>query len=131
MRYDYLDIGSQVYDDAWIQQWKVATVNLDPEWVNDANGKPITNTFAYYAAHGYESAGGRRLAECLSDELPPELGGGSGPPAGMALAVLRETRMPAVVCELGPPAALVEHGPRVAAACARAFTCWVEGLSEV
>ena len=88
-------------------------------------------SIAYYAAHGYESAGGRRLAECLSDELPPELGGGSGPPAGMALAVLRETRMPAVVCELGPPAALVEHGPRVAAACARAFTCWVEGLSEV
>ncbi|MCU1461957.1 MAG: putative peptidoglycan-binding protein [Acidimicrobiales bacterium] len=92
-------------------------------------------TVAYYAAHGFESAGGRRLAECLQSELPGVLGGPAGgapgSPTGMSLAVLRETRMPAVVCELGPPTALVEHGARLAAACERAFTCWVEGLAEV
>lgn len=88
-------------------------------------------TIAYYAAHGYESAGGKRLAECLHRELPAVLGVAAPPPAGMALPVLRETRMPAVVCELGPPSALVEWAPRLADAYGRALTCWVEGLAEV
>jgi N-acetylmuramoyl-L-alanine amidase len=86
---------------------------------------------AYYAAHGYESAGGRRLAECLQRELPTVLGADHADPTGMSLAVLRETKMPAVVCELGPPSALVEHSARLAAACERALICWIEGLAEV
>jgi N-acetylmuramoyl-L-alanine amidase len=88
-------------------------------------------TIAYYAAHGYESEGGRRLAECLQRELPSVLGTDAAGPTGMSLTVLRETKMPAVVCELGPPAALVEHGARLAEACERALLCWVEGLAEV
>jgi N-acetylmuramoyl-L-alanine amidase len=86
---------------------------------------------AFYAGHGYESAGGRRLAECVEDEVPSVLGTLAGPPTGMAVPVLRETRMPAVLCELGPPAVVVERGGALARAFARAFTRWVEGLSDV
>lgn len=87
-------------------------------------------TVAYYAGHGFESAGGRRLAQCLDDELSPILGV-PGEVVGMAIPILRETRMPAVLCELGPPSLVVEHGAELAAACRRAFTCWTETLPQI
>jgi len=86
---------------------------------------------AYYAAHGFESQGGRRLAECIQKEVPSTLGADGSPPAGMALPVLRETRMPAVLCELGPTWRVVLHGPNLACAFTRALECWVHGLDEV
>jgi len=86
---------------------------------------------AYYAAHGFESQGGRRLAECIQTEVPATLGAERTPPAGMALPVLRETRMPAVLCELGPISTVVLHGPNLADAFTRALECWVQGLDEV
>ncbi|MBV8985666.1 MAG: hypothetical protein JO248_14620 [Acidimicrobiia bacterium] len=52
-------------------------------------------------------------------------------PAGMALPVLRETRMPAVLCELGPPPRVVSQGPNLACAFTKALECWVRGLDEV
>jgi N-acetylmuramoyl-L-alanine amidase len=79
---------------------------------------------AYYAAHSYESHGGRRLAECIQDHVPPILGTERQSPQGMALPVLRETRMPAVLCELGPPAALVGKGADLAWALTKALECW-------
>ena len=86
---------------------------------------------AYYAAHGFESQGGRRLAECIQKEVPGILGAGPTPPAGMALPVLRETRMPAVLCELGPPATVVSQGPNLACAFTKALECWVQALDQV
>jgi len=86
---------------------------------------------SFYAGHGYESPGGRRLAECVEVEVPPVLGARSCPPAGMTVPVLRETRMPAVLCELGPPRVVVERGGALAQAFGRAFTRWVEGLGDV
>lgn len=70
---------------------------------------------AYYAANGFTSEGGQRLANLLAaglaqlDALDPD-----GRAEGMGLAVLRETRMPAVVCELAPARAVVEHAPALA-----------------
>jgi N-acetylmuramoyl-L-alanine amidase len=86
---------------------------------------------AYYAAHRFESQGGRRLAECIQEQVPPVLGADPRPPVGMALPVLRETRMPAVLCELGPPAALVGKGADLAYAFTRALECWVTALDQV
>ena len=86
---------------------------------------------AYYAAHRFESQGGRRLAECIQREVAPVLGAEPRAPVGMALPVLRETRMPAVLCELGPPPALVTHGAALACAVAKAMECWVQALDEV
>ena len=42
----------------------------------------------------------------------------------MRLRLLRDTRMPAIVVELGPPPLAVEHGAPVAAAVADAITRW-------
>jgi hypothetical protein len=38
--------------------------------------------------------------------------------------VLRETRMPAVLCSLGPFHDIVDHAPEVAGAINRAFAAW-------
>jgi N-acetylmuramoyl-L-alanine amidase len=86
---------------------------------------------AYYAAHRFESQGGRRLADCIQQHVPPILGAEPKPPIGMALPVLRETRMPAVLCELGPPPVLVTHGATLAHAFTKAMECWVTALDEV
>jgi N-acetylmuramoyl-L-alanine amidase len=86
---------------------------------------------AFYATEGFESAGGRRLAECIQDRIPDVLGAARRPAEGMAVPILRETRMPAVVCELGPPSTVVERGAALAAAFAVALECWVHALAEV
>ena len=55
----------------------------------------------------------------------------AGDPSGMSLPVLRETRMPAVLCELGPPAVVVGRGAELACAFSRALERWVHTLDEV
>jgi N-acetylmuramoyl-L-alanine amidase len=80
---------------------------------------------AYYSGYRYSSPGGRRLAELIQAVLP---GGLSVPDAGsrgMSLAVLRETRMPAVICEIGPPTVVVERSAVIAGGIADALAEWV------
>jgi len=79
---------------------------------------------------GAPSAGGQRLAGLIYEELPPVVAALVPPPRGMRTPVLRETRMVAVLCRLGPPALLVEHGPAVAAALTRALARWVQAPLE-
>jgi N-acetylmuramoyl-L-alanine amidase len=84
-------------------------------------------SIAYYRTEGFESAGGRELAALIAQAL------GALPLArpaiaGMRLAVLRETRMPAVLCTLGPVRAAVDQAPEIAAAAAAAVECWVKRL---
>jgi N-acetylmuramoyl-L-alanine amidase len=86
---------------------------------------------AYYGAHGFESPGGRCLAEALAHELGLVLPGGDPATSGMALPVLRETRMPAVVCELGPPGPFVVRGRALAQAVGRAMDAWVNAFDRV
>jgi N-acetylmuramoyl-L-alanine amidase len=43
----------------------------------------------------------------------------------MRIPVLRETKMPAVLIELGPTKAVVDQSPAVAAAIGRALARWV------
>jgi N-acetylmuramoyl-L-alanine amidase len=80
---------------------------------------------AYYSGYQYESAGGRRLAELVQALGAAALGVPAGGSSGMALAVLRETRMPAVVCEVGPAAVVVRRSAALAGALAEALTAWV------
>ena len=46
------------------------------------------------------------------------------PVTGMRLPILRETRMPAVWCRLGPAAAVVIGAPGIAQALAKAVVKW-------
>jgi N-acetylmuramoyl-L-alanine amidase len=80
---------------------------------------------SYYGGSRYESPAGRRLAELVQATVPAQL---CVPDRGvhrMSLPVLRETRMPAVVCELGPPTMIVERGNDVARAVREALDTWV------
>jgi N-acetylmuramoyl-L-alanine amidase len=86
---------------------------------------------AYYGTKGFTSTGGRHLAALLCRELPAVLGHPSCETRPMALPVLRETRMPAVVCEVGPPPRVVERTAELARAVARAVAAWVEAPDEV
>jgi N-acetylmuramoyl-L-alanine amidase len=79
---------------------------------------------AYYATEGFESVGGRRLAALLAAGLTSVLG--PTDLCGMRLPVLRETRMPAVACQLGSPATLVRRTPELTAAIHDALACWAD-----
>ena len=79
---------------------------------------------AHYAGHHYESAGGRRLAELVQSIVPKVVGIGDNGVRGMAIPVLKETRMPAVVCELGPPASVVARTAELADALGEVLAAW-------
>ena len=81
---------------------------------------------SYYETTGFESIGGRRLAELIAREFPIDVLGAVPVPRGMRLPILRETRMPAVVCLLSSAGRVVEHHPELAAALTRAIVAWVE-----
>jgi N-acetylmuramoyl-L-alanine amidase len=79
---------------------------------------------AYFAVPGFESAGGRRLAELIASALPPVLGVAEASCQGMRLPILRETRMPAVACRLGPSATIVGASTAVAGALVDCLQQW-------
>jgi N-acetylmuramoyl-L-alanine amidase len=79
----------------------------------------------YYATTGFESAGGRRLAELIHAELAGVSTLELAPVRGMRIPVLRETRMPAVMCQLGPAGEVVPHSGDLARALTRALGQWV------
>lgn len=80
---------------------------------------------SYYQVPGFESVGGRRLAHLVSERLFV-VGLPGVPPRGMRLPILRETRMPAVLCELGPVEDIAQLAPQIADALARAVRIWIE-----
>ena len=81
-------------------------------------------TVSYYAGFRYESPGGRRLAELLQSTVSAALDVPAGGVRGMSLPVLRETRMPAVICEVGPAATVVARAGPLAGAIVDALTRW-------
>jgi N-acetylmuramoyl-L-alanine amidase len=80
---------------------------------------------AYYRGYSTTSPAGQDLAERLQATVPGVLGVAALGAAGMAIPVLRETRMPAVVCEAGPTRLLVARAPVFAAAVVDALSAWV------
>lgn len=80
----------------------------------------------YYATHGFESSGGRQLADHLTINLTQAVGLTVDGPHGMRLPILRETRMPAVMAYLGPAELIVSATAALAEALARAIAAWAE-----
>jgi N-acetylmuramoyl-L-alanine amidase len=85
---------------------------------------------AHYAGHRYESPGGRRLAQMLQDTLPTALGLPDGGIRGMSIPLLKETEMPAVLCELGPANVVVVRTAELAAALGRVLSAWAASPCE-
>jgi N-acetylmuramoyl-L-alanine amidase len=81
------------------------------------------STVSYFAVPTFESIGGRALASNVLSELsecmepPPLL-------QGMRLPVLRETRMPAVLCSLGPVREIVDSADEMTEALVTAISRW-------
>jgi N-acetylmuramoyl-L-alanine amidase len=80
---------------------------------------------AYYAVERYSSPGGRRLAELLQSTVTTSLELPDRGSRGMSLPVLRETQMPAVICEISPATVIVEHAAALARATVDALAEWV------
>ena len=83
-------------------------------------------TTAYWAGTRDESPGGRRLAELIQAAVPEALGVDDAGVRGMSLPLLRETRMPTVVVEVGPASTVVERATTLAAALAVALGHWAD-----
>ncbi len=81
---------------------------------------------AFWSGRHDESPGGRRLAELVQGSVPEALGIEDGGVLGMSVPILRETRMPAVVVELGPAATVVERASSLAAALSTALGHWAD-----
>ena len=81
---------------------------------------------AFWAGTHDESPGGRRLAEMVQSAVPEALGIEDGGVLGMSVRILRETRMPAVVVELGPASRVVERASSLAAALSTALGRWAD-----
>ncbi|HSH61193.1 MAG TPA: peptidoglycan-binding protein [Acidimicrobiales bacterium] len=79
---------------------------------------------AHYAGHRYESAGGRRLAELVQDAVPSALHVRDAGVRGMSLPILKETRMPAVLSEVGPPERVVARAAVLASVLTRVLSDW-------
>jgi N-acetylmuramoyl-L-alanine amidase len=83
-------------------------------------------TTAYYAGYRYSSPGGRRLAELVQGSLSTSMALPDGGSRGMSLPLLRETRMPAVICEISPATVVVEQAASIAKAVVNALIEWVD-----
>ena len=89
----------------------------------EAHGEP-GSIIAFYQVPGFTSVRGEQLANAIVAELASSLPGLQLEAVGMRLPILRETRMPAVLCSLGPSQDIVDHAPEVAASISRAFRQW-------
>lgn len=84
-------------------------------------------TTAYFKGTHWHSDAGRQLAERLQTAAVTELRQPDLGVRGMAVPALRETRMPAVLLEVGPASVVVESGPRVAGVVVAAVAAWLDG----
>lgn len=81
---------------------------------------------AFYEGFHYQSPGGRRMAELVQQIVPGLLDLADHGAKGMSVAVLRETRMPAVVIELGPSWVVVQRTPELARGVCQALAIWAD-----
>jgi N-acetylmuramoyl-L-alanine amidase len=88
-------------------------------------------TVAYYSTEGFTSAGGQSLAQRLAKSFSATGELGEATTAGMRLPVLRETRMTAVVCSLGPVKRITDAAGTIGDAVVVALSAWVASPREL
>lgn len=84
---------------------------------------------AYFGVDGFESLGGRRLAETIVNELPAAPGWADSTTQPMRLPILRETRAPAVLVRLGDERHVESNDDLVVTSMLRALERWPEVAS--
>jgi N-acetylmuramoyl-L-alanine amidase len=124
---------------AELQHGGLSTLLLHDDWSTQANAandfaadvfvglvvadEAIVET-AYFSVPGYESSGGRHLAQVILRELPAAPGWAIGVASGKRLPILRETRPPAVVIKLGDTTMVETNQDLVVASVVRALDAW-------
>jgi len=117
---------------------KVITVDeLDPSVHATASNNHVANAYigfkaqteagagvAYYATPRFESTGGRALATRMTVAFRKVDGLVAAETDGVQMQVLRETRMTAVVCSLGPVQRVVDAAPAITEAVVSALASW-------
>ena len=88
-------------------------------------------TTAYYRGFQYESPASRSLAELIQAQLPQVLGLDDHGTLGLALPILRETKMPAVEIRLGAPAVIVQHTVELAQVVVSCLHPWMRSWDEL
>jgi N-acetylmuramoyl-L-alanine amidase len=83
-------------------------------------------TTSFYSGFHYESVTSRQLAELVQGRLPTMLGLDDGGTCGMALPILRETRMPAIEIQLGSPTVVVQRTAVLARVIVASLGAWVD-----
>ncbi len=124
------EAGAEVLQHATIDAGQQA--HLSNEWDSDAYiGIAIVSedfSISYYKTAGFESVGGKALADhCVTalKDLTDQGQLSSCPePKGMRLSILRSTRMPAVWCRLGPPEEVVTRSSEIAEALSVGVVTW-------
>ena len=89
-----------------------------------------TSRIQYFATEGFQSEGGLRLAHRCATALANSLAG-HYEIQGMRVPILRATRMPAVLCSLGPPSRIVQATSPIAEALAGAIVAWVDNPASL
>ena len=79
----------------------------------------------YYRGYRYESETAKLLAGLMREEIAGRLGFTQSSTEGMAVRILRETQMPAVLIELGSPNLVVMKVPELARAVVVALERWL------
>jgi N-acetylmuramoyl-L-alanine amidase len=85
---------------------------------------------SFWAGTRDESPGGKMLAQLVQGALPEALGMHDGGVRGMSLTILRETRMPSVLVEVGPASLVVERAALLAAVLSSALGQWADASWE-
>ncbi len=83
-------------------------------------------TTAFYSGFHYESVTSRQLAEIVQERLPAALGLDDAGICGMALPILRETRMSAIEVQLGSPTVVVQQTAALARVIVASLGAWVD-----
>ena len=81
---------------------------------------------AYYTGFRYTSAGGHRFADLLVEELGRHTSLTGLESVGMAIPLLRETRMPAVICDISSIEDMAAQRNEIADSVVTAITRWIE-----
>ena len=81
------------------------------------------STISYFKTKNSQSEGGFRLASQCSKEITKAVGIETGT-AGMQLPILRATKMPAILCSVGPPGEIIKNTEEIAISLATAISNW-------
>jgi N-acetylmuramoyl-L-alanine amidase len=85
---------------------------------------------SYWLGTHEESPGGRLLAEMVQGAVPAALEIADLGARGMSLSILRETRMPAVLIEVGPASLVVERAALLASALSEVLGQWADAWRD-